>query len=142
MLVAPFTSAKLCFFPHHGHRNGIIDVSTALPRQLLTPSASKEQTFSKDASFQKAVCTIGEDRGINVYAVTIADHVGIGLLHFLQGHPAPISSMSVAIIGWTIISILHKWDCLCGGFKVGRWSVGSLQVQLEYLMIDIAIAKA
>eukprot|EP00945_MAST-04E_sp_MAST-4E-sp1_P001878 g1878.t1 len=118
----PYVSAKMCF-SHHGHRGRIIDVSTALPRQLLTPSAPKEQSFHKDAAFQERLfCTIGEDRGINVYAVTIAtrEHVGVELLHFLQGHPAPISSIQWRLSAGLVISCCTNGIALVWGLQSGQ----------------------
>ena len=118
----PYVSAKLCF-SYHGHRGHIIDVSAALPRNLLINNWPKEQTFHKNAGFQdKLFCSIGKDRGIVLYAVTVAtrEHLNVDVLHFFQGHPSPISAVQWRLNAGLLVAVCNNGVALVWGLQSGQ----------------------
>ena len=118
----PYISAKLCY-SYHGHRGHIIDVSAALPRNLLINSSPKDQTFHKNAGFQdKLLCSVGKDRGIVLYAVTLAtrEHLDVNVLHFFRGHPSPISAVQWRLNAGLLVAVCNNGVALVWGLQSGQ----------------------
>ena len=119
---SPCTTANLCF-SHIGHHGPVTYVSVALSREILSPKTPKEQVVYRSSSFQeRTFCSVGEDRAINVYIVTLAarEHVNVERLHHLQGHPAPILAVCWQISYGRIISVCAKGETLIWGLQSGE----------------------